>query len=319
MAVVSSLLVIAALLAPLHAGAEQTVSLVFTSGPTGGAWVPLAGAAAEAIRRKFPELDVQVEPGAALVNIEKMRSGKAEMGWSMTSVLADARAGRGVWAGKQTDRPLYVASFYPNVWQLVVPASSPVRSVRDLKGKAVALPARGNTSLADGWEVVLRANGMRLEDLGPKSFGPVATNAEVVKNGQAVAMGWFTTVPASFVQDLGSARKLRMLSVSDAEFAAIRQMNAGFIRHVIRAGTYREQGIEGEVATFQSPTILIASSTVSADVVYKVTRAVIENRAEFANVTRVMAGVTPREMAQDYGLPYHPGAARYYREVGLLK
>lgn len=127
----------------LPATAQTKVSLVFTSGPTGGSWIPLAGATAEVIKKRFPDLDIQVEPGAALVNMEKIRTDRAQLGWSMTNVLADARAGKGQWKGKQTDKPLYVASYYPNVWQLVVPVDSDIRSVKDLRGKPVALPTKG--------------------------------------------------------------------------------------------------------------------------------------------------------------------------------
>jgi TRAP transporter TAXI family solute receptor len=300
-------------------GAQQKASLVFSSGPTGGSWIPMAGATAELVKKKFPEIDVQVEPGAALVNMEKMRNDKADLGWSMTNVLHDARAGAGQWKGKQTDKPLYVATYYPNVWQLVVPADSGIKSLKDLKGKAVALPARGNTSLADGWENLLKANGMTLNDLGPKSYGPVASNAEAMKNRQAVAVGWFTTVPASFILDLGSTMKLRMIALSDDEFEKIRKINPGFVRHTIKAGTYADQGIDGDIKTFQSPTILIASSRTPEDVVYKITKAIVEGRADLANVTKAMKDVTPADMGRDYGMPYHPGAAKYYREIGVLK
>ncbi|MBI4634897.1 MAG: TAXI family TRAP transporter solute-binding subunit [Candidatus Rokubacteria bacterium] len=306
-------------LAAPPAGAQQKVNVVFTAGPTGGTWTPMAGATAEVIKKRFPELDVQVEPGAALVNMEKIRNDKADLGWSMTNVLSDALTGKGQWAGKQTDRAMYVATYYPNVWQLVVPASSDIKTLKDLRGKPVALPARGNTSLADGWEVLLKVHDMKLEDLGPKSYGPVSSNAEAVKNRQAMASGWFTVVPGSFVLDLGSTMKLRMIGVTDAEFAKIRQVNPGFVRHVIKAGTYADQGITDDVQTFQSPTILIASSRTPADVIYKVTKAVVEGRAEFVHVSKTMAGITPKEMAQDYGMPYHPGAVKYYREIGLLK
>jgi len=309
-------LVAAALAAPALA---QKVDLVFSAGPTGGSWTPMAGATAEVIKKRFPELNVQVEPGAALVNMEKMRNDKADLAWSMTNVLSDALTGAGQWAGKKTDRPMYVATYYPNVWQLVVPASSDIKTAKDLKGKPVALPARGNTSLADGWEVVLKVNGMKLDDLGPKSYGPLSSNTEAIKNRQALAAGWFTTIPASFILDLGSTMKLRMLSVSDAEFEKIRQINPGFIRHVVKAGTYSEQGIADDVHTFQSPTILIASSKTPADVIYKVTKAIVENRADFVNVTKAMAGVTPQDMGRDYGLPFHPGSAKYFKEVGVLK
>ncbi|MBI2204971.1 MAG: TAXI family TRAP transporter solute-binding subunit [Candidatus Rokubacteria bacterium] len=307
----------AALVAPT--AAQQKVSLVFSAGPTGGSWTPLAGATAEVVRKKFPELDVQVEPGAALVNMEKMRNDKADLGWSMTNVLQDARSGKGQWSGKQTDKALYVATYYPNVWQLVVPVDSDIRSIKDLKGKPVSLPARGNTSLTDGWELLLKVNGMKLEDLGSKSYGPITANVEAMKNRQALAAGWFTVVPGSFILDLGSTMKLKMVPVSDAEFVKIKEHNPGFVRHTVKAGTYGEQGIKEDVLTFQAPTILIASAKTPADAIYKVTKAIIEGRNDFVHVAKSMAGITPQEMGRDYGMPYHPGAAKYYKEIGILK
>ena len=296
-----------------------SADVIFSAGPTGGSWTPMAAATAQVVKKRFPEVNVQVEPGAALVNMEKIRSDKADIGWSMTTVLADARNGTGVFKGKQTDKPLYVANYYPNVWQLVVPADSDIKSVKDLRGKAVALPARGNTSLADGWEALLKVNGMSLNDLGTKSYGPVSSNGEAMRNRQALASGWFTVVPASFVLDVGSAMKLRMISVSDAELEALRKINPGFARYVVKAGIYAEQGIAGEVPTFMSPTILIASAKTPEETVYKITKAIVEERAEFAAIVKAMTGVSAAEMAQNFGMPYHPGAARYYKEAGLIK
>jgi hypothetical protein len=301
------------------AQAQQKTEVIFSAGPTGGSWTPLAASVSQVVNTRVPDVNVQVEPGAALVNMEKIRNDKADLGWSMTTVVADAREGKGQFAGKPTDKALFIANFYPNVWQLVVPANSDIKSIKDLKGKPVALPARGNTSLAAGWEYLLQVNGMTLNDLGPKSYGPVASNAEAVKNRQAMASGWFTVVPASFVLDLGSAMQLRMIPVSDAEFEALRKINAGFVRHTVTADTYKEQGITGDVLTFQSPTVLMAASRASTEVVYKITKAIIEGRDEFASVVKTMKGISAAEMAQNFGMPYHPGAEKYYREAGLLK
>jgi TRAP transporter TAXI family solute receptor len=301
------------------AAAQSKVDLVFSAGPTGGSWTPMAAATAEVIKKKFPEVAVQVEPGAALVNMEKIRTDKADLGWSMTTVLADARAGTNTWKGKQTDKPLFVANYYPNVWQLAVTADSDVRKFADLKGKPVALPPRGNTSLSEGWELLLRVHGLKLDDLGTKSYGSLTENAELIKNRQAIAMGWFTTVPASFMLDLGTSRKLRMLSVPDDIIEKVRQVNSGFQRYVIPKATYAQYGVEEDVATFQAATILIVHARTPADVVYKITKAVVEGREDFARVTAAMKGVTAKDMAQSFGMPYHPGAEKYYREAGLLK
>jgi TRAP-type uncharacterized transport system substrate-binding protein len=91
------------------------------------------------------------------------------------------------------------------------------------------------------------------------------------------------------------------------------------VRHTIKADVYKEQGITEDIQTFQSPTVLMAASRTSADVIYKITKAIVEGREEFANVVKVMKGITAAEMAQSFDLPYHPGAERYYREAGLLK
>ena len=318
---IARLALAAAICLPLAAGTAlaQRTEVIFSAGPTGGSWTPMAAAVSQVINKRYAELNVQVEPGAALVNMEKIRTDKADLGWSMTTVMADAQTGTGQFEGKKTDKALYVANFYPNVWQLVVPANSNIKSVKDLKGQPVALPARGNTSLVSGWEYLLKVNGMTLNDLGAKSYGPVSSNTETVKNRQALAAGWFTVVPASFVLDLGSSMKVRMLSVSDAEFAALRKLNSGFVRYTIKADVYKEQGVTEDIQTFQSPTVLIASSKTPADVVYKITRAIVEGRNEFGNVVSVMKGISANDMAQNFDMPLHPGAARYYKEAGLLK
>jgi TRAP transporter TAXI family solute receptor len=315
------LLLIAALLILVASpgGAQQKAELVFSAGPTGGTWTPMAAATAEAIKRKFPELEVLVEPGAALVNMEKMRNDKADIAWSMTTVVADARAGTNSWKGKQTDKPLFVANYYPNVWQLAVTQDSGVKTFKDLKGKAVGLPPRGNTSLAEGWEWLLKVNGMKLDDLGTKSYGSLTENAEAIRNRQAIGMGWFTTVPASFMLDLGTSLKLRMIQVSDDEFKKMKELNSGFVQHVIPKATYAQYGVDEDVKTIQAPTILIAHAKTPADVIYRVAKAVVESREDFARVTAAMKGVSAKDMAQNHGLPMHPGAERYYREAGLLK
>ena len=174
-------------------------------------------------------------------------------------------------------------------------------------------PPRGNTSLAEGWELLLRLSGMKLDDLGTKSYGSLTENAEAIRNRQAVAMGWFTTVPAAFMLDLGTSLKLRLLGVPDDLIDKLRQVNPGFVRHVIPKGTYAPYGVEDEVVTVQSPTILIASAKTPADVVYKITKAVVEGREDFARVTAAMKGVTAKQMADSVGMPIHPGAGRSAR------
>jgi TRAP transporter TAXI family solute receptor len=160
---------------------------------------------------------------------------------------------------------------------------------------------------------------MKLEDLGTKSYGSITENEELLKNRQAVAMGWTTTVPASYMLSLGTSMKVRVIPVPDDILAKVREIHPGYARHVIAKSVYAQYGVEEDIPTFQAATILIASSKAPADVVYKITKAVLEGRDDFARVTAAMKGVTAQQMAESLGLPRHPGAEKYYREVGLLK
>jgi TRAP transporter TAXI family solute receptor len=110
-----------------------------------------------------------------------------------------------------------------------------------------------------------------------------------------------------------------MLTISDSEFAELKKLNPGFVRHTVKGDVYKEQGVTGDVQTFQSPTVLMASSRTSDEVIYKVTKAIIEGRGEFGNVASVMKGISAEEMAQNFDMPYHPGAQKYYREAKLIK
>jgi TRAP transporter TAXI family solute receptor len=303
---------------PSDAAAQGKTALVFAAGPTGGNWTPLAVATAEIVRKRFPDVDVQVEPGTAQANIEKLMTDRADLGWSTTTTFFDARTGKGRWKDRPGDKLFYVASYYPTIWHLAVPANSGITKVSDLKGKNVALPQRASASM-EAFELVLNLHGVKLEDLGTRSYGSFVENAEAIKNRQAVAMGWLVTAPAPFMLDLGASMKLRLIPVSDEMIEKARKVNGGYVRHVIRKGTYSAVGIDEDVVTMQAPTILMASSRAPADAIYKMAKAIVEGREAFGPVSAVMKGVRPADFAHDIGFPYHPGAERYYREAGLLK
>src|SRR3990167_7442504 len=81
--------VVLAWVSPMHA---QTTKLIFSSGPSGGSWIPLAAATAEVVRSAYPELAIDVEQGGTLVNMEKIMQDKAHLGWTMSTAMAEARA-----------------------------------------------------------------------------------------------------------------------------------------------------------------------------------------------------------------------------------
>jgi TRAP transporter TAXI family solute receptor len=129
-----------------------------------------------------------------------------------------------------------------------------------------------------------------------------------------VAFGLNTQIPAGAIMDLAAARDVKILDLSDS-IEKMRKLNPGYQLITIPAGTYPKQDKEVKVIGFF--THVVASCKLPADTVYTMTKTIAENTKTLATIAKDIAKVTPKEMAADIGVPFHPGAAKYYKEVGV--
>jgi TRAP transporter TAXI family solute receptor len=133
-------------------------------------------------------------------------------------------------------------------------------------------------------------------------------------NAQAFTLG--TTVPASAIMDLASARDIKIVAIPDDKFQAMRKLNPGYTKLVIPAGSYPKQ--TADVQTIGYATHVIARCDLDADVVYKVLKGMLDNKADLTAIAKAMSGTTPKMMAEDIGVPLHKGAMKFYKEAGVL-
>ena len=137
-----------------------------------------------------------------------------------------------------------------------------------------------------------------------------------MSDGHAQAFGLITTVPASAVMDLAAAREVRVLEVPDDKLKALQQINAGYDKRIIKAGSYPKQ--DKDVQTIGTWTHMIASCKLPEDLVYNITKALANNVENLGNVVAAVKGLSVKDMATDVGVPLHPGARKYYQEVKAL-
>jgi TRAP transporter TAXI family solute receptor len=138
----------------------------------------------------------------------------------------------------------------------------------------------------------------------------------MMKDGHVQVFTLGTTAPASAIMDLASARDVQMVPVDDKTMAELKKQNAGYNRLVIKAGTYPKQ--DKDVAAIGYTTHIVAACDLSEDVVYKMTKTMATNVGDMAAVVKPITGLTPKDMAVDIGVPFHKGAAKYYKEVGAM-
>jgi len=255
-----------------------------------------------------------VLPGAGIANVKAVDGGKADMGFGNSISTVDGVAGRAPF-DTATKNVCNVATLYPQYYQVVANADAHINSLGDLKGKSLAVQPKGNTAEFISKQS-LEVYGLKYEDMSRVSYVSYTDAVSLMKDNNAQAFTLGTAVPASAIMDLASARDIQLIGIPDDKFQAMRKLNPGYTKLVIPAGSYPKQA--KDVQTIGYATHVIARCDLDADVVYKVLKGVVDNKADLSVIAKDMAKTTPKMMAEDIGVPLHKGALRYYKEVGAL-
>ena len=304
-------LVVAAAFA-IPADAQQVTMM---TGPQGGSWIPLGGALKNMWEAAVPGLQIQQQPGAGIANVRGIDEGKAQIGFGNSSTTVDGVEGRAPYP-KKTTKVCQVANLYPQYFQVVALSDAKVNSFADLKGKTLVTQSKGNTAelLTDQ---ILKINGMTYGSLGKVNFQASYTDAvDMMKDGHVQVFTLGTTAPASAVMDLASARDVNMIPVDDRTMNELRQDNCGYRKVTIKAGTYPKQ--DKDVPAIGYMTHVVAACDLPEDLVYKMTKEMASRVADMAAVVKPITGLTAKDMAADICVPFHKGAAKYYKEVGAM-
>lgn len=306
----TALLAAAAALA-LATGAASAEDIRLMTGPQGGIWVPLGGQLKDIWEKAIPGLQVQSLPGAGVANVRAIETVKAEVGFGNTITTADAVKGN-----QPFEKPhaslCNIASLYPQYFQVIVPADSGIASVKDIKGKSLTTQPRGNTGELIT-QNLLHVYGLKYADL-KTSFVSYTDSATQMKDNQAQMFTLGTSIPAASVMDIAAGRDVRLLDLSDA-FEGMKRINPGYTLLEVPAGTYPKQHKAVKVIGYA--THVVAACKLPEEMVYKMTKAIADNVPSLTATSKAMAGLTPAEMAVDVGVPFHPGAARFYKEHGI--
>jgi hypothetical protein len=285
------------------------------TGPQGGSWIPLGGALKSMWEKEIPGLQIQETPGAGIANVRGVDEGKAQIGFGNSSTSADGVAGRAPYPRKTT-KVCQVANLYPQYFQVAALADANIKSYKDLKGKTLVTQPKGNTAEALT-SAILKINGLSYQSLAKANFQASYTDAvSLMKDGHAQVMTLGTTAPASSIMDLASARDITIVPVDDKTMAELRKENPGYQELTIKAGTYPNQKSDVQVIGYS--THIIASCDLPEDIVYKMTKAMATHVDTMSAIVKPIAGLTPKTMAADIGVPFHKGALKYYKEVGAL-
>lgn len=308
---------LAALLLPVawHAQAQGQTFVTILTGGTSGVYYPLGVALSQVVGQVLPNAKVNVQSTkASAENLNLLAKGRGEVAFTLGDTFAHAWNGDAE-AGFQT--PLKqlrtLAAIYPNYIQIVATKDSGIRSLTDLKGKRVAVGApRSGTEI--NARTIFQAAGFSYDDLGKVEYVSFGESVELMKNRQLDATLISAGLGVAAVRDLAAALPIVLVPVPEAVVEKIG--NPVFQSETIPAGTY--EGQSEEVRTVAIRNYLATHAGVDEAVVYAITKALFAHRDALVAAHSAAKGIQLERAAKNPPAPLHPGAARYYRERGVL-
>lgn len=300
---------------------QQTYRYSMGTGSLGGSMYIMGAGLTSIWSKEIPELSVSVEStGGAPANINLMSRQRIELGLFDNGPLALAYNGLGDFEkhkeAAQKFRTIYT---WPKAgFQVIVDGESDLKKIEDLKGKKISIGARGSSSAALV-PIILEICGVKEED---SQFRYLSSTDAVdqLRNRTIDALVFTTLPPMMAVSNLVMTRKIRLLEITGEALQTTIDKIPGSYSVVIQPDVYGENQVnEEQIESIGYGGSLIVVEEMDEDFVYRMTKTIWENLDEFHKVSPMCSRLTKDNFLTAKVVPLHPGAERYYKEVGMLK
>ena len=311
-------LLIVSLLFTLNiSGFAQRQFIAISTGGTGGTYYPLGGALAQMLSNKIENLVVTAQTSnASTQNCNLIGRHQIETGLSQANTTYWTYTASGLYEGNEPIENLRgIASLYPETIHIIATKASGVKTIADLKGKSVGVGAPNSGTAADA-EIILQAHGLSFDDMQVDyiDFNEVADR---LIDGQIDA--GFTTAgfPTSSVINIATVRDIVLIPVDLEVVEKLVEEIPYYGITEIPSGMY--SGQEEPVRALATPALWICDSQLEPTLVYKMTKALWENTDILAQVHAKGRDITLETALDGMGIPLHPGAELYYKEIGIIE
>lgn len=290
----------------------EPVDLKMATGGTTGTYYAFGGLVAQMYSEKVDNVKVTIHSsGASKANIFEIADGEADIAMVQNDVAYYAYNGTDLFAEDGAEKDFSVmAAAYAEVCQVI--ATGDITSIEDLKGKKVSVGDAGSGTEFNARQI-LEAYGLTFEDITPYnlSFGD---SAEALKDAKIDAFFCVAGAPTTAIVDLCTTKDVNLLEVDDAHAAALMDSYPFYTQYTVPGGSYN--GIDNDVKTVAVKATFIVSNQISEEAVYIMTKALFENKDSIAHDKA-------KELDSAYAVagisvPFHPGAEKYFKEVGAL-
>jgi uncharacterized protein len=289
--------------------------LILATGGTAGTYYPYGGAMSKIWNSKIPGMNVTAQAtGASVENVRLMNKDEVELALVQSDTIDFAFNAKEAFKEKLTKMAV-VAVLYPELIHIVVRGELDINSFSGLRGKKIGVGAPGSGTEAN-FRQLMDIHRMGKDDVSTQYLS-FAESADQFKDKRIDAFMVTGGVPTSAIMDVATQREIKILPIEDTMLSILTAKYPFLSSAVIPANSYK--GVTKDVKTAAVNAVLIAHPKLSTDVVYNLTKALFENQAELAAAHAKGKVLSLQGAATGVSIPFHPGAAKYYKEKGVLK
>ncbi len=296
-------------------GAPSRVFMSLGTAPPGGAFFVVGSALAEVLNEfgtAFGWNTTAEATSGSQENIRRLDSGELDFAMSNAAVTYFAVRGGEGWDKAYPMRA--VMTLAPNVALFITPAGSGVETIADLRERRVGVGPAGA-----GFEYfvgpLLAAHGITYDDFTPLN-ATQAGAVDLIADGSAAAVFVGGAVPTASITQASASQNIYFIPFDEAARQLLIEEYLFFRPATIPANTYRGQTEPYEGLDVGSMH-LIASASASDELVYDVTKTLYEQRQSVVAKHAAGRAINPNNVVRDTGTEFHPGAIRYYQEIGI--
>lgn len=300
----------------LGASVYATEFINVLTGGTSGIYYPLGVALSQMYAKAIPDSKTAVQATKASVeNLNLLQAGRGEAAISLGDSLSDAYKGNTEAGFKAPLSKLRtISALYPNYIHFVAAADSGIKSFADIKGKRISVGApKSGTELNS--RAILAAAGLSYKDFSKVEYLSYAESVELMKNRQLDVTLLSSGAGVAALRDLATSQKVVFLNISEDIVKKID--DPAYQVGIIPANTY--EGQTADVKTVSVQNFLVTHSGVSEQTVYTMTKTMFENLDQMVAAHAAAKGINLANAAKNPPAPLHPGAEKYYKEMGILK
>ncbi len=298
-----------------EAKAQKNISIV--TGPVGGSMYVISGAMADFVNKGSSYIQVTNQVGGGSAYCARvLGQGEADFAMVGNDVAYYAKNGEEIFEGEAIENLTCIGALYAEGFHTITRKESGLTKVEDIADmkKSVTIGPPGSGTLTNS-QRVLDAYGLTTDQVKAKELD-FTESAEAIRDGHVDAAFYMTGVPYGPVTDIAITQPINVFGLSQEAIDRLIEKYPFFVPISFPADTY--EGTDG-FDTVAVRMLLTTTEDADEEMVYDMTKIIVENIDAIAATHSCGTTISKEKLLDGLSVPLHPGAERYYKEIGMIQ